>query len=449
MRRLVVIAATWGEGEPPARVARAYAELMGDAAPRLDGVEFGVLALGDTAYVEFCAIGKALDERLAALGGKRVVDRVDCDLDFAEPAADWIARAVKALAPADADRGTVIAVDFGKAGAAAKPEIVEAEVTEHINLNSSRSDKETIHLELAFDGAAPAYKPGDSLDLYAENDPAYVDELLKAAGLSADQALRAEFIKTRDVTRCRSRPWRPTPALTGHQYVKALLETGAASDWIAGRQLIDLVDVFPDRADAEQLRALTRPLAPRAYSIASSRREVGEEAHLLISAVRYESHGRARKGVASNYVAERLKNGERVRVKLKPEPAFRAAGAGPRHHHGRPGHRRRAVPRLRAGAPRHGGEGPQLAVLRRPPLHARLPLPARMAGRAQGRRADPHGCRVLARHAGEDLRAGPHLGAPRAIWSNGSTAARRSTSAATPRRWRRTCARRWCAPTPT
>ena len=56
-------------------------------APRLDGVEFGVLALGDTAYVEFCAIGKALDERLAALGGKRVADRVDCDLDFAEPAA--------------------------------------------------------------------------------------------------------------------------------------------------------------------------------------------------------------------------------------------------------------------------------------------------------------------------------------------------------------------------
>ena len=87
---------------------------MGESAPRLDGVEFGVLALGDTAYVEFCAIGKALDERFAALGGKRVVDRVDCDLDFAAPAADWIDRAVKALAPADAGRGTVIEVDFGK-----------------------------------------------------------------------------------------------------------------------------------------------------------------------------------------------------------------------------------------------------------------------------------------------------------------------------------------------
>src|SRR5947208_5812963 len=126
VKKLIVIAATWGEGDPPARAVRAYKDLMGEKAPRLDGAEFGVLALGDTAYVEFCAVGKALDQRFAALGGKRVVDRVDCDLDFAAPAADWIARTVKALAPADANRGTVIEVDFGKAGAAVKPEIVEA-----------------------------------------------------------------------------------------------------------------------------------------------------------------------------------------------------------------------------------------------------------------------------------------------------------------------------------
>ena len=93
VRRLVVIAATWGEGEPPARAARTYAELMGNAAPRLEGVEYAVLALGDTAYAEFCSIGKAIDERLAALGGKRAVERVDCDLDFAKPAGDWIASA--------------------------------------------------------------------------------------------------------------------------------------------------------------------------------------------------------------------------------------------------------------------------------------------------------------------------------------------------------------------
>jgi sulfite reductase (NADPH) flavoprotein alpha-component len=321
-KKLVFIVATWGEGDPPARAVRAYNELMGEGAPRLDGVEFGVLALGDTAYAEFCAIGRKIDERLAALGGKRVVDRVDCDLDFAEPAARWIGDAVKVLTPPNAG-GRVIEVDFGgKPAAPASTDIVEAEITEHVDLNSSRSDKETIHLALSFENGAPAYQPGDSLDLYPENDPDYVDELLKVAGLTGDEKLRNDFIKSRDVTTLSLKTVETYAEKTGHHYVKALIADGQAREWIAGRQLIDLIATFPIALDAEKLRALTRPLAPRAYSIASSRREVGDEAHLLISAVRYESHGRARKGVASNYVAERLKKGGRVRVKLKPNKHF-------------------------------------------------------------------------------------------------------------------------------
>ena len=321
-KRLVVFAATWGEGEPPARAVHTYNALMGEGAPRLDGVEFGVLALGDTAYAEFCAIGKKIDERLAALGGKRVVDRVDCDLDFAEPAARWIGDAVKILTPPNAG-GRVIEVDFGaKPASAPSSDIVEAEIIEHVDLNSSRSDKETVHLALAFEGGAPTYEPGDSLDLYAENDPAYVDELLKSAGLASDDKLRTEFIKSRDVTTLSAKTVETYAEKTGHQYVKALIADGQVKEWIAGRQLIDLIETFPIALDAETLRALTRPLAPRAYSIASSRREVGDEAHLLISAVRYESHGRARKGVASNFVAERLKRGGHVRVKVKPNRHF-------------------------------------------------------------------------------------------------------------------------------
>jgi sulfite reductase (NADPH) flavoprotein alpha-component len=324
-RRLVVIAATWGEGEPPARAIRTYKDLMSEGAPRLDGVEFGVLALGDTAYAEFCAIGKKIDERLAALGGKRVIDRVDCDLDFAEPANRWIGDAVKVLTPPNAG-GQVIEVDFGaKPAAAPNSDIVEAEIIEHVDLNSSRSDKETIHLALSFESGAPAYEPGDSLDVYAENDPAYIDELLKVAGLADDDNLRAEFIKSRDVTTLSLKTVETYAASTGHQYVQALIADGQVREWIAGRQLIDLISTFPITLDADKLRALTRPLAPRAYSVASSRREAEDEAHLLISAVRYDSYGRARKGVASNYVAERLKRGGHVRVKLKPNKRFRLA----------------------------------------------------------------------------------------------------------------------------
>src|SRR5581483_7808175 len=179
---------------------------------------------------------------------------------FAAPAAKWIEQAVKTLAPAEA-RGTVIAVDFGaKPAGAVEVESgpVEAEISEHINLNSSRSEKQTIHLELAFDGAAPPYKPGDSLDVYAENDPAYVDALLKSAGLGADAALRSEFLKSRDVTTLSLKTLETYAASTGHQYVKSLLESGEARGWLAGRQLIDLIEGFPIALTAEHLRGLTR-----------------------------------------------------------------------------------------------------------------------------------------------------------------------------------------------
>ncbi len=321
-RRLVVIAATWGEGEPPARAIHAYAELMGEKAPRLEGVEFGVLALGDSAYAEFCAIGKAIDARLAALGAKRAVERIDCDVDFAEPAARWIDSTLHTLAPPPEARGTVIAVDFAARQPSARElEIVEAEITEKINLNSSRSDKETIHLELALP-AGFAYQPGDSLDVYPENDPAYVDELLQASGSSDDAALRAKLIQSRDITTLSLKSLQSFVAATDHPDAKALVDSGNAGAWIVGRQLIDLVEAFPAALSADALEKITRPLGPRAYSIASSQREVADEAHLLVAPVRYDSHGRQRTGVASSYVADRLKKGGALRVRLRPNRHF-------------------------------------------------------------------------------------------------------------------------------
>jgi sulfite reductase (NADPH) flavoprotein alpha-component len=321
-RRLVLVAATWGEGEPPGRSARVYNELMGESAPRLDGIEFGVLALGDTAYAEFCAAGRKIDERLAVLGGKRAIERVDCDLDFAKPAAEWIDRVVTTFAPTDSARSSAAITADVDAEPAVAAGPVEAEVIEHINLNSSRSHKETIHLELAFGGAAPSYRPGDSLDVYPKNDPAYVEELLKSAGLASDDALREELITSRDVTTLSLKTLETYATSTGHSGARSLMESGEAFAWIPGRQLIDLIDCFPVVLSSEQLRALTRPLAPRSYSIASSRRETDEEAHLLISAVRYSTHGRSRKGVASTFVTDQLKKGSRLRVQVKPNKHF-------------------------------------------------------------------------------------------------------------------------------
>lgn len=321
--KIVVIAATWGEGEPPGRAARGYSALMGEAAPRLEGVEFGVLALGDTAYAEFCAVGKAIDARLETLGGKRAVQRVDLDLDFEAGASAWIKGALTTLAPAAPAAGNVVAVDFGRAEAAPSRNPVEAEVIEHIDLNSSRSEKETIHLALEFEGAAPAYEPGDSLELFPQNDPALVERVLAAAGLAADGGLRATLTGERDISTLSAVTLDRFVKATGHGGAKALVEDGKVREWIEGRHLVDLLETFPATLSAAQLAEITRPLPPRAYSIASSRKEVGEEAHLLVSAVRYETHGQQRAGVASTFVADRLRAGSTVKVRVKANRHFR------------------------------------------------------------------------------------------------------------------------------
>ena len=87
---LLIVASTWGEGDPPQRAVDFFDKLMTDDAPRFDKTRFAVLALGDRAYAQFCEIGRKIDERLAALGGARIAERIECDLDFETPATGWI-----------------------------------------------------------------------------------------------------------------------------------------------------------------------------------------------------------------------------------------------------------------------------------------------------------------------------------------------------------------------
>ena len=323
-RDLLVIAATWGEGEPPARAAHAYAALMADTAPRLPDTRFSVLSLGDTSYAGFCTIGKAIDARLQALGARRVTDRVDCDLEFAALAKTWTANALKALAPVETVPATVadnvVAVDFTREVA---NEPFTDEVTAKINLNSSRSDKQTFHLELDL-GAPRAYEPGDSLELHAANHPATVEAVLAAAHLAPDEALAAALTHDRDITTLSLPTIERYAAIAQLPDLNALIEAGEARAWANGRQLVDLLEAFPADLTGETLTGLTRALPPRAYSIASSRAAVGdEEAHLLIAAVRYQTHGRHRHGVASTHVADRLALGASIKARVKPNRHFR------------------------------------------------------------------------------------------------------------------------------
>ncbi|MEQ1714689.1 MAG: flavodoxin domain-containing protein, partial [Hyphomicrobium sp.] len=278
-KNLVVYVAPWGEGDPPSRAVDFYAALMSDAAPRLDGVRFAVLALGDTAYVQFCEIGKRIDARLEELGATRAAGRVDCDLDFAKQAAEWTEGTFGKLAPADTSGGaTVVHVDFTGGGAQADDgeplytaeNPLEAEISALVNLNGTGSTRETWHVELASDDPNFTYTPGDAIGVLPENDPELVDQLLKATGLSSDAALLLKIQKGFDVTTL-SKPLVDSYAkLTGRGDVKALLEGDALAKFSADRQLVDLFETYSEKLSSEQLLGLLRPLPGRLYSVASS-----------------------------------------------------------------------------------------------------------------------------------------------------------------------------------
>ena len=337
-KNIVVYAATWGEGDPPGRAVDFYQALMSDAAPRIDGVRFAVLALGDTAYTQFCAIGKAIDARLEELGGVRVADRVDLDLDYAKQAADWTEKSLVKFAPQDAPAsGTVVHVDFGGAAVPASDDDeprytaetpLEAEIATLINLNGTGSTRETWHAEFAFDDPAFTYQPGDAIGLIPENDPVLVDELLKAVGLASDAALLLKLQKSYDVTTLSRSAVENYAKLTGRGDVKALLEGEAYPKFAADRQLVDLFETYPEKLTAEQLVGLLRPLPGRLYSVASSLKAHPGEAHLLVGAVRWESHGKVRKGVSSTFLGERRKVGSTAKIYVKPNRHYRLPADG-------------------------------------------------------------------------------------------------------------------------
>jgi len=339
-KNIIVYAATWGEGDPPSRAVDFYNALMSEEAPRLEGVRFAVLALGDTAYAQFCATGKAIDARLEALGATRAHDRVDLDLDYAKQAAEWTEKALGELAPAAdaAGTATVVHVDFKGSGLVAEDDepqfTVEnpltGEISALVNLNGSGSTRETWHVEIAAEARGFSYLPGDAIGVVPENDPKLALEVAEAVGLGSDGSVVQKLRERYDITTL-SRPLVEAYAkLTRRTDAAKLAEQEAFTRFAADRQLVDLFETYAEKLSPEQLFGLLRPLPGRLYSVASSPKAHPGEAHLLIGAVRWESHGRKRGGVASTYFADRRKVGDAVRVYVKPNRHFRLPEDGNR-----------------------------------------------------------------------------------------------------------------------
>jgi sulfite reductase (NADPH) flavoprotein alpha-component len=189
-------------------------------------------------------------------------------------------------------------------------------------LSGPESEKDTRHLEVDLTGWGLTFEPGDSLAVYPTNDQELVEEIIRALGATGDEPVpaakttkrfREALLRDYSITQ-------PTP-----KFLKAIAERASAApmlkellhsdrkhdleNYLWGAETIDfLVDHPSVKFRPEEFVGLLTKLQPRLYSVASSLRVFPEQVHFIVDVVRYETHGRLRKGVCSSFLAERADN---------------------------------------------------------------------------------------------------------------------------------------------
>jgi len=189
----------------------------------------------------------------------------------------------------------------------------------NLRLSGPESEKDTRHLEVDLTGWGLSFEPGDSLAVYPTNDPELVEQIIRALGATGEEqvpaakttkSLREALFRNYSITQ-------PTP-----KFLKAIAERASAApmlkellhsdrkhdleNYLWGAEIIDfLVDHPSAKFRPEEFVGLLTKLQPRLYSVASSLRVFPGQVHFIVDVVRYETHGRLRKGVCSSFLAER------------------------------------------------------------------------------------------------------------------------------------------------
>ena len=204
-------------------------------------------------------------------------------------------------------------------------------------LSKGGSEKETRHVELDISDCRLDYRVGDSLGVFASNPPELVEAVIACLGATADaevgdgnghsRALGDALLNERSLGPAPDALFELLAAETQDSFVKAKLRRMAEGDDPDGD--LDSLDVLaalekfpslkpPPKAFVEALE----PLQPRLYSIASSPKATPGGLHLTVDTVRYRIGDRQRHGVASTFLADRIRPGERLPVYIQRSHGF-------------------------------------------------------------------------------------------------------------------------------
>ncbi len=332
-RNLLIIVSTHGEGEPPFAAKELHQFIFSKRVPKLENVNYAVLALGDSSYFHFCQTGKDFDVQLEVLGAKRLTEMAAFDVDFTASADSWLKAALPGFggettiqSGAHADNATTNL----NSETYSKNNPYQAEILEKLNLHGRGSDRQTLHIELKTDFP---FEPGDSAGIIPVNASALVNEVITVTGLNPNDEVAVNGVKrslfdalkqeielsriTVDVVK------RMTESSPNSKLAEMAQSAEKLQEYIYGRDIADLFTDFPLTLSAQQLVMLLRPIQPRLYSVSSSPKATPGELHLTVGVVEYESRGRNHRGACSGYLSFLDPEEKRVPVFIQKNPDFR------------------------------------------------------------------------------------------------------------------------------
>ena len=337
LERLLIVTSTFGEGDPPDNAAQFYQWITSDEAVALPNtLNYSVCALGDRSYTHFNKCGIDIDERMAALGANRITPRVECDVDYDESFESWRSQVFSSEVMAVGGSVDVVVSDAGEAsGGYDRKNPFPAMLLASRNLNGTESAKRTHHIEFSLAGSGLIYEVGDALGVRPVNSLTFVQELVKVAGLKgteevsvkSDRQTLIQALLQKDLSTVSEALIESLSSLDMSKGMVELLKPENKSQ-LEGRQVIDLFELFDldlsrSVEGAQILVDGLRALQPRLYSIASSIKAHPNQVHLTVGVVQYSTHGRQRRGVASNFLADRLAAGGCAGVFINTSPHFR------------------------------------------------------------------------------------------------------------------------------
>lgn len=335
---VIVVASTNGEGEAPDNALALHEFLQSKKAPKLPNLQYGVIGLGDSSYEFFCQTGKDFDTFLEKLGAKRFIDRVDCDVDYDAPAAEWRAKALASVKEALASsQAEVVQLPVGQATTSHsqynKQNPYTATLLTSQKITGRDSGKDVRHIEIDLADSGLTYQPGDALGVWYENSAELANAVLAAAGLSGVESvevdgeslsLHSALVSKYEITGSNPQFVTKFAELSASKKLQKLVEDkDKLREYAANTQIVDVLKEKKTKLSAEQLIALLRRLTPRLYSIASSQSEVDEEVHLTVGIVEYDVDGDVRQGGASSFLGQRLEEGESVKVFIEHNNNFK------------------------------------------------------------------------------------------------------------------------------